>query len=223
MYCNPIHLVGQVLNSKPVLSTWDFCRFFDKEHFSFFVNFPVPKLTGEGVVARFYPLHDKEDLKKLGDEWYHALFKDQPISKFWLKQFIYCSSLCNYESFLRFLTVVLDWKKLIESRRPLLYADNICMQESFAIFVKFANISCTQIFPVLQYAVLHKNYWYFLSSFFVDKIQEYFGETVAMYFAFLGNYTMALIPPALIGILSVFYHNMYMQVRIGFGFYMYNV
>lgn len=37
-----------------------------------------------------------------------------------------------------------------------------------------------------------------------EKIQKYFGETIAMYFAFLGFYTMALLPPALIGILSIF-------------------
>lgn len=49
---------------------------------------------------------------------------------------------------------------------------------------------------------------------FTDKIREYFGEKVAMYFAFLGTYTMALVPPALIGIFSVVYHSMYLQVRI---------
>ena len=42
-------------------------------------------------------------------------------------------------------------------------------------------------------------------SLFVGQIQHYFGETVAMYFSFLGFYTMALIPPALIGLLSAFY------------------
>ena len=37
---------------------------------------------------------------------------------------------------------------------PLLYNDNIRVQENFtnlAIFVKFTKISCTQIFPVIQY------------------------------------------------------------------------
>ncbi len=33
-----------------------------------------------------------------------------------------------------------------------------------------------------------------------------------MYFAFLGTYTMALVPPALIGIFSVVYHSVYLQV-----------
>ena len=39
-------------------------------------------------------------------------------------------------------------------------------------------------------------------NFISDKIQRYFGETVAMYFAFLGFYTVGLIPPAFIGVLS---------------------
>lgn len=34
---------------------------------------------------------------------------------------------------------------------------------------------------------------------FTDEVRQYFGETVAMYFAFLGFYTMALIPPAAAG------------------------
>lgn len=32
-----------------------------------------------------------------------------------------------------------------------------------------------------------------------DKIRAYFGETIGLYFAFLGVYTWALIPPTLIG------------------------
>lgn len=40
-------------------------------------------------------------------------------------------------------------------------------------------------------------YLIFLIFFFIaDRIHKYFGETIAMYFAFLGFYTMALIPPA---------------------------
>jgi len=38
----------------------------------------------------------------------------------------------------------------------------------------------------------------------LEKVQRYFGETVAMYFAFLGFYTLALIPPAFIGVISFF-------------------
>ncbi|XP_052816111.1 anoctamin-10-like isoform X1 [Mya arenaria] len=35
----------------------------------------------------------------------------------------------------------------------------------------------------------------------IEKIQHYFGEKIALYFAFLGFYTVALIPPAILGVL----------------------
>jgi len=38
-----------------------------------------------------------------------------------------------------------------------------------------------------------------------DDVREYFGETIAMYFAFLGYYTFFLTPPALLGLLTNFY------------------
>ena len=37
--------------------------------------------------------------------------------------------------------------------------------------------------------------------FSLDDIKNYFGETVALYFAFLGYYTQYLIPPAVFGVL----------------------
>ena len=37
------------------------------------------------------------------------------------------------------------------------------------------------------------------------EIRAYFGETVAMYFSFLGMYTMCLIPPAFIGTFTAFF------------------
>lgn len=36
-----------------------------------------------------------------------------------------------------------------------------------------------------------------------DEIREYFGEEISIYFAFLGHYTLALVPPAVIGILQL--------------------
>ncbi|CAM1154814.1 Uncharacterised protein g11419 [Pycnogonum litorale] len=47
--------------------------------------------------------------------------------------------------------------------------------------------------------------WYrtFLKNQPIDEIREYFGEEIAVYFAFLGSYTLALAPPAIIGILQL--------------------
>ena len=36
-----------------------------------------------------------------------------------------------------------------------------------------------------------------------DDIRSYFGEKIAMYFAFIGYYTMFLVPPALLGLFSL--------------------
>ena len=40
---------------------------------------------------------------------------------------------------------------------------------------------------------------------FADEVREYYGETIAMYFAFLGYYTFFLAPPALLGLVTNFY------------------
>ena len=40
-----------------------------------------------------------------------------------------------------------------------------------------------------------------MSFSLTDKIHHYFGDKIALYFAFLGFYTIALIPPAFIGII----------------------
>ncbi|XP_076449306.1 anoctamin-10-like [Babylonia areolata] len=74
----------------------------------------IKKLQSQEVVKQLFPLHEEEDLKRLGDQWYqpHRFLSLQPI----------------------------------------------------------------------------------------HGIQQYFGEKVGLYFAFLGLYTVSLIPPALIGI-----------------------
>jgi len=87
----------------------------------------IPKCLSKEMIVRLFPLHDKEELKVLGEDWYNQVFAAQPIR----------------------------------------------------------------------------------------RIRAYFGETVAMYFSFLGFYTMALLPPALIGTMSVIWlgrQNMNLQI-----------
>ncbi|CAL4221100.1 unnamed protein product, partial [Meganyctiphanes norvegica] len=54
-----------------------------------------------------------------------------------------------------------------------------------------------------------KNKWYWDFSIFTlgvpEEVQAYFGGAVAMYFKFIGFYTMMLIIPTIFGILTVVY------------------
>ncbi|BFZ12991.1 hypothetical protein BsWGS_16030 [Bradybaena similaris] len=51
--------------------------------------------------------------------------------------------------------------------------------------------------------------WYTLKNYFrpqpIEKIQEYFGVKIAIYFSFLGLYTISLIPPAALGVIYFIY------------------
>ena len=56
----------------------------------------------------------------------------------------------------------------------------------------------------------------FISS---ERIQRYFGESIAMYFSFLGFYTMALVPPAAMGLFSKIFTQSDMDLVIFFSFF----
>ncbi|KAK7114042.1 anoctamin-10-like isoform X2 [Littorina saxatilis] len=64
-----------------------------------------------------------------------------------------------------------------------------------------------QMFPLHDEEAIKRlgNEWYQPKNFFklqpIHKIKQYFGEKIGLYFAFLGVYTVSLIPPALIGII----------------------
>uniref|UniRef100_A0A6I8PJB3 Anoctamin n=1 Tax=Ornithorhynchus anatinus TaxID=9258 RepID=A0A6I8PJB3_ORNAN len=63
----------------------------------------------------------------------------------------------------------------------------------------------TQTFPLHDHEELKKleNSWYYRLKFKyqpIDRIRNYFGETIALYFGFLEYFTFALVPMAVIGI-----------------------
>lgn len=43
--------------------------------------FTVKKYLSRDIITKMYPLHEPEDLKKLGADWYQIkrIFKEQPI------------------------------------------------------------------------------------------------------------------------------------------------
>ncbi|CAL1532334.1 unnamed protein product [Lymnaea stagnalis] len=77
----------------------------------------------------------------------------------------------------------------------------------------------SNLFPLHEEEKLKRlgDEWYTLKNYFsaqpIDGIQEYFGVKIALYFSFLGVYTISLIPPALIGIIYFFFpwHSVYKE------------
>lgn len=42
-------------------------------------NVTVPKCLNNGIIVKLFPLHDKEELKRLEKEWYFTVINIQPL------------------------------------------------------------------------------------------------------------------------------------------------
>ncbi|XP_071174438.1 anoctamin-10-like isoform X2 [Mytilus edulis] len=86
--------------------------------------------------------------------------------------------------------------------------ENIKLYPGKSIIKKYQSRNIlTTVFPIHDDEYLKKlgAEWYQMKHAFkqqpIDRIQYYFGDKIALYFAFLGFYTIALLPPAMIGII----------------------
>ena len=89
---------------------------------------------------------------------------------------------------------------------------NLKLQENDAIIAKLISLGLIkQVLPLHNESDLSELRTGWVSAFFsfqpLDKICRYFGLKIAIYFAFLGNYTFALLFPSLLGIVITFYGN----------------
>ncbi|XP_054284644.1 anoctamin-10 isoform X2 [Macrosteles quadrilineatus] len=89
------------------------------------------------------------------------------------------------------------------------YSNKIHLYEGQSIFAACVHYNLLQqLFPLHDEDVLRKlgRKWY-LSLFKkqpFEEIREYFGESIALYFQFLGYYTYALVIPMVLGFLQLF-------------------
>ncbi|ROT73584.1 Anoctamin-10 [Penaeus vannamei] len=89
------------------------------------------------------------------------------------------------------------------------------------VSVYLAEDLITDMFPLHDRQVLENlaSRWYkaiFQAASF-EEIRAYFGESVAMYFSFLGFYTMALALPAALGLLQMFWKRRCAELAYSWG------
>ncbi|KAK7084474.1 hypothetical protein SK128_012412 [Halocaridina rubra] len=128
----------------------------------------------EELITDMFPLHDRQVLESLANKWYKAIFQIAPFG----------------------LQLSLDVEKYEFFQKANDYIERV--------LPGFQLPNLTGTIPKRKESTDEsmdaKSEG---EAFYTEEIRSYFGESVAMYFSFLGFYTMALLLPAALGLLQM--------------------
>ncbi|XP_064097661.1 anoctamin-10-like isoform X1 [Macrobrachium nipponense] len=134
----------------------------------------VSVYVAEELITDMFPLHDRQALESLASRWYKAIFQSAPFE---FQSNLAVEDMPIFQSASEFVERVLPAFKLPTLAIPFPKRKDVCDQYAEA--------------PGRG------------ESYYTEEIRSYFGESVAMYFSFLGYYTMALALPAALGLLQL--------------------
>ncbi|EHB05367.1 Anoctamin-8 [Heterocephalus glaber] len=186
----------------------------------------IPELAARGIIQQVFPVHEQRILNRLMKSWVQAVCENQPLADDICDYF--GVKIAMYFAWLGFYTSAMVYPAVFGS---VLYtfteADQTSRDVSCVVFALFNVIWSTlfleewkrrvpelaargiiqQVFPVHEQRILNRLMKSWVQAVCenqpLDDICDYFGVKIAMYFAWLGFYTSAMVYPAVFG--SVLY------------------
>lgn len=167
----------------------------------FFIYITVRRLQSKGILMQMFPLHEKEELKRLSFSWYKKVkLSLQPLGKWKKCQISVTVTLCeNLVWIAHSLFVQRQCGKIYLSHLLLLLLHPSNFVAVFLLF-SFEPSSSLSCFDWDVLSVASPTHNFLLHSLFPDAIRHYYGEGQTLYFGFLEYFTFALVPLALIGV-----------------------
>lgn len=97
-------------------------------------------------------------------------------------------------------SLIIYWKSLVQERNTLLIFERLLLVSHISTKIECKASLSTQVRITCSHWKSSQNW--FSPTFFIlvplDDIREYFGETIGLYFGFLGFYSLSLVPPVLL-------------------------